>query len=425
MKNFLNLLKKDIKEIITPQLLVPLVIVVIFYGLIGNVMQTETKKASSPQPVLVVDYDKSTISSQFIENLKSVALPEVYYGGFVPPIAYAEMRKIDVVIEIPPGFEESIKAFKQPQMKVYSLIRGISVMSVSQPAKVKTVISAVSETLSNMYIKNFTNIDPAIIKNPIALKEYVVVNGKLGNASPEMVSNLLMSQVIFVPIILAFVIIFASQMIVSLIASEKENKTLETLMTVPVRRPFIILSKMLASSIMALIISAFYLVGMRSYFNGISMGEFSTAQGSSLLKALGLVYTPVQYFYIGLLLFLTIVASLALASILAVFAEDTKSAQMYLTPLMILIMIPYFLSLFTNIDTLSIPLKILVYLIPFSYPFIASQKILFGSTSIVYIGVLYLLLFSSIAIVVATRIVSSDRIFTTKVKRMKISLLGK
>jgi ABC-2 type transport system permease protein len=125
------------------------------------------------------------------------------------------------------------------------------------------------------------------------------------------------------------------------------------------------------------------------------------------------------------LLFLTILSSLALASILAVFAEDTKSAQMYLTPLMILIMIPYFLSLFTNIDTLSIPLKILVYLIPFSYPFIASQKILFGSKSIVYIGVLYLTLFSAIAILIATKIISSDRIFTTKVKKATFHLLGR
>jgi ABC-2 type transport system permease protein len=425
MKNFLNLLKKDIKEIITPQLLVPLVIVVIFYSFIGNVMQTETKKASSPQPVLVVDYDKSATSSQFIENLKAVSIPEVYYGGIVDPITIAKTKNIDVIIEVPLGFEASIKSFKQPELKIYSVIKGISIVSIAGPQKVKSVVSAVSDTLSNMYIKNFTNIDPSIIKNPITLKEYVVVNGKIGEASPEMVSNLLMSQVIFIPIILAFVIIFASQMIVSLIASEKENKTFETLMTVPVKRPFIILSKMLASSIMALIISVFYLIGMRSYFNGIPMGEFSSAQGASILKALGLVYTPVQYFYIGLLLFLTIVASLALASILAVFAEDTKSAQMYLTPLMILIMIPYFLSLFTNIDTLSLTIKVIVYLIPFSYPFIASQKVLFGSVSIVYIGAVYLLLFSAISIVIATRIVSSDRIFTTRVRKNRIRFFGR
>jgi len=149
---------------------------------------------------------------------------------------------------------------------------------------------------------------------------------------------------------------------------------------------------------MALIISAFYLIGMRSYFNGISGGELSGTQTSTILKSIGLTFTPTYYFYIGILLFLTIVASLALASILAVFAEDTKSAQMYLTPLMILVMVPYFLTLFTNIDTLSLPIKILVYLIPFSYPFIASKQLLFGNTSIVYIGVIYLSLFSAIAI---------------------------
>ncbi len=205
-------------------------------------------------------------------------------------------------------------------------------------------------------------------------------------------------------------------MIVGLIAGEKENKTLETLMTVPIKRPLIIVSKMLASSIMALIISVFYLFGMRSYINGISMGELTNAQNISLLRQLGLVYTPTQYFYIGLLLFLSIVAALALSSVLAIFAEDTKTAQTYLTPLMILVMIPYFLSLFTNIDTLSLPIKILVYLIPFSYPFIASQKILFGNMTIFYVGVVYLTLFSTIAVFIATKLIASDRIFTARVR---------
>lgn len=422
MKNFLNLLKKDIKEIITPQLLVPLLIVVVFYGFIGNVMQTETKKASSPQQILVVDYDKTSFSKQFIENLKEGTLPEVYTEAIIDPIRYAMSKKIDVIVEIPQGFENDLKSFKQPQLQIISIIRGISISSVRTPSKVKGIISVLNETLSNMYIKSFTNIDPNIIKNPIVVKEFVVINGKTSSTSPEVVLNLLMWQIIFIPIILAFVIMFSSHMIASLIASEKENKTLETLMTVPVKRPLIILSKMLASSVMALIISAFYLIGMRSYFNGVSMGEFSNPQTSQILKEIGLTFTPIQYLYIGILLFLTIVASLALASILAVFAEDTKSAQMYLTPLMILIMVPYFLTLFTNIDTLSLPLKILVYLIPFSYPFIASQSVLFGNVQIVYIGAVYLIVFSAVSMFIATWLISSDRIFTTKVARKSIFL---
>ncbi|MBP8612653.1 MAG: ABC transporter permease [Candidatus Atribacteria bacterium] len=416
MKAFLNLFKKDLKELITLQLLIPLIVVVAIYGFIGNVAQSEMKKTANPEPLLIVDYDGSTLSNEFITNLKSVSIPEVYKGGSMTPVEYAQSKGIPVVIEIPQGFEEGISQFKQPELKIYSVIKGISVTAISEPTKVKNVISLVSETLSNMYIRSFTNVDPAIIKSPISMKEFVVINGTTAEASPEVVSSLLMSQIIFIPIILMFVIIFSSQMIVGLIAGEKENKTLETLMTVPIKRPLIIVSKMLASSIMALIISVFYLFGMRSYINGISMGELTNAQNISLLRQLGLVYTPTQYFYIGLLLFLSIVAALALSSVLAIFAEDTKTAQTYLTPLMILVMIPYFLSLFTNIDTLSLPIKILVYLIPFSYPFIASQKILFGNMTIFYVGVVYLTLFSTIAVFIATKLIASDRIFTARVR---------
>lgn len=424
MKNFLNLLKKDIKEIVTPQLLVPLILVVVFYSFIGGVAQSENKKAALPKPVIVVNHDLTDYSKQFIENLKSVSIPEVYKESNLTPIEYAKSKGIDIIVEIPSNFGESLKTFKQPEIKIYSILKGSSIFTTINSSKISSIIASMNEVLSTMYIKNFTNVDPTFIKNPISLKEYVVINGKTSEVSPSVVVNLLMSQTIFIPIILAFVIIFASQMIAGLIASEKENKTFETLMTVPIKRPLIILSKMIASSIVGVIISIFYMIGMRNYFNGVSMGEFSSSQSVNILKELGLVYEPKQYLFLGILVFLAIVASLGIASILAVFAEDTKSAQMYLTPLMILIMIPYFLSFFTNIDTLSMPLRILVYLIPFSYPFLASQKLLFNDFQVFYIGVVYLTLFSLATVVVAAKIISSDRIFTQKVRKT-VKLFGR
>jgi len=146
------------------------------------------------------------------------------------------------------------------------------------------------------------------------------------------------------------------------------------------------------------------------------LGELTNAQNITLLRELGLAYTPTQYFYIGLLLFLSIVAALALSSILAIFAEDTKTAQTYLMPLTILVMIPYLLSIFVDINALSFPVKIIIYLIPFSYPFIASQQIMFGNMFIFYVGVVYLTIFSIVAVLITTKLISSDRIFTTRVR---------
>jgi len=422
MKNFINLLKKDIKEIITLQLIVPLLVVMVFYSFMGNIMQTEIKKYAEPQKILVVDYDKSNTSKQFIDNLKASTIPEIYKENSLNPIQYAESKDINVIVEIPKGFGADLNNFKQPSLKIYSVMKSISIASLSAKARLESVVKIINETTSNMYIKSFTNVDPNIIKNPILVKEFTVIKGAISPIAPEAVQNLLTSQITLIPIILAFVIIFASQMIANLIASEKENKTLETLMTAPIKRPLIILSKMLASSIMALVISFFYLIGMSNYLRGVSMGEIGNAQTSKILESIGLSFTPIQYFYLGVLLFLTILASLALSSILATFAEDTKTAQMYLTPLMILVMVPYFLTFFTNVDNLSLPIKIFVYAIPFSYPFIASQKLLFGNTSIFLIGVVYLLIFSLVSISIATWIISSDRIFTVRVKRKSFNL---
>jgi len=223
-ENFLNLFKKDLRELISFQLILPLVIVVVMFSLIGNITQGQANQAAKPEPLLIVDYDNSALSSQFITELKSVSIPEVYESNGATPVEYAQDRGISVVIEIPKGFEKSVSQFKQPELKIHSVVKGISINAISAPAKVRGVISLVSDTLSNMYIKGFTNVDPKIIKSPISVKEYVVINGRTAETSPEVVSSLLMSQMIFIPIILMFVIMTSSQMLVSLIAGEKENK---------------------------------------------------------------------------------------------------------------------------------------------------------------------------------------------------------
>ena len=79
---------------------------------------------------------------------------------------------------------------------------------------------------------------------------------------------------------------------------------------------------------------------------------------------------------------MAILCALGLAIILGVMVEDLKSAQTMILPLVFLIMIPYFISMFSDINSLSLPIKILIMLIPFSHPFIASQNIILGNYNI-------------------------------------------
>jgi len=248
-----------------------------------------------------------------------------------------------------------------------------------------------------------------------------MVNGKVAAISPDIVSQAFASQNLIIPIVLAFVIIFSAQMLASLIALEKQNKTLETLLTVPIKRSLIVFSKMLSVGVVALIISVVYLIAMNSYMSGITGGSigFGNNNVSAVLKQVGMNFTPLTYSLLGLSIFFAILAALSVTTILAVYAEDLKDVQAMLAPLMIFILIPYFLTLFTDPANLSLPLKLILYAIPFSHPFLATQNLMFGRFSPVILGIIYQILFSFVCIMIASKIFSSDRILTARVKFRK------
>jgi ABC-2 type transport system permease protein len=420
----MNLFKKDIKELVTIQLILPLIIMIAIYGFLGTLVKSETKKAMAPQNIVIVDMDKSAFSNSLIETMKQGNLIPVQSQSDNIEISLnvAKEKNIKVVIVIPDGFGQDVLSFKQPEIQVYSVMNSFSIMSMGQPSVVKGIIQTINDSISSQFIgEKFTGIPPEIVKSPIKTKDFVMVNGKVAAISPDIVSQAFASQNLIIPIVLAFVIIFSAQMLASLIALEKQNKTLETLLTVPIKRSLIVFSKMLSVGVVALIISVVYLIAMNSYMSGITGGSigFGNNNVSAVLKQVGMNFTPLTYSLLGLSIFFAILAALSVTTILAVYAEDLKDVQAMLAPLMIFILIPYFLTLFTDPAKLSLPLKLILYAIPFSHPFLATQNLMFGRFSPVILGIIYQILFSFVCIMIASKIFSSDRILTAKVKFRK------
>ena len=424
MKKFLNLFRKDIKELVTIQLILPLIIMVAIYSLIGTLVKSETKKAMTSQNVIIVDMDKSNFSTSLVETMKqgNIIPVQSQSDSIENSLNFAKEKNIRVVIVIPDDFGQDVLSFKQPEIQVYSVMNSFSIMSMGQPSIVKGIIQTVNESISSQFIKEkFTDIPPEIVKSPITTKDFVMVKGKVAAVSPDIVSQAFASQSLIIPIVLAFIIIFSAQMLASLIALEKQNKTLETLLTVPISRPLIVFSKMLSAGVVALIISVVYLFAMNNYMSGVTGGNIGLGNNVSLvLKQLGMNFTPLTYGLLGLSIFFAILAALAVTTILAAYAEDVKDVQAMLTPLMIFIILPYFLTMFTDPANLSLPLKLILYVIPFSHPFLATQNLMFGRFSPVILGIVYQIVFSFVCIMIASKIFSSDRILTARVRFRKI-----
>jgi ABC-2 type transport system permease protein len=326
----------------------------------------------------------------------------------------------NLLLVIPRGFGESIETQDIKEIETYSFLRTFSIVGSRSSIIINAVIKAMNEYLSNDFLKKrVPDVPPENLKNPIKSKDFVVVKDRMAEGKAEAVAGFVSSQSIFIPVILMMIIIYASQMVISAIAMEKQNKTLETLLTVPISRTSIVTAKMLASGLVGLISAVIYMVGFRYYMGGF-MGDVSEAAAASgvtgVIQQLGLTMSTKGFIILGVSLFFAILVALAMATILGVLAEDYRSAQSLIMPMIFLVMIPYFMSFFADPKTLSLPAKILLYAIPFSHPFLTSQNLMLENYSAVFFGILYMLAVFIVLIIIAARIFSTDRVLTMKLR---------
>ena len=121
-----------------------------------------------------------------------------------------------------------------------------------------------------------------------------------------------------------------------------------------------------------------------------------------------------DYLLVGLQLFLTILIALAVSMILGALASDVKSAQTAITPLMFALLIPYLMTMFFDINTVAMPLRIFMYIIPFTHTFIASNNMIFDNYTLYFGGLLYQIIFLAVVMTLAIKLFSGDRIFTIR-----------
>jgi ABC-2 type transport system permease protein len=421
MKKFTNLLAKEIRELINKQLILSLVMTLALFYFMGSLAKSEMKKAAAPQNISTLDLDQSALSKGILARLQSMnfKIDAVRAANTDAAVEACRRNETNLLLVLPEGFGESVARFEPKEIEMYSFLRSFSLGAIRKTETFKAIVTAMNSYLSDDFLKQkLPGVNPENLKNPIRSREFVVVKERMAEGSSSAIAGFVYSQSIFVPIILMMIIIYSSQMVISAIAMEKQNKTLETLLTVPIPRTSIVTAKMLAAGLVGLLSAVIYLFGFRSYFGGMTSGLGSAAGGgvSGVIQKLGLALTTNGYLVLGISLFLAILCALAMATILGVLAEDFRSAQALIMPIVFLVLIPYFLSFFSDINSLSLPVKIFIWAIPFSHPFLASQNILLENYRPVILGTLYMAAFFGVMVFMAARIFSTDRILTMKLK---------
>lgn len=427
MKKFKNLLLKEIRELVTAQLVVSLVFMLALFSFIGNVSRKEVERATATKTISALDRDGSPMSAAILEGLASARFKVERLEGMDTERAVDTARngESNLLLIIPPGFGESIRNLKPAEVETYSFMRSFGLIGSRSSAILRGVISALNGVISDATLRErLPGTDPGAVKNPIRSRDFVIVKDKTAPGSAADIAGMISSQSVLVPVVLMMIIIYSSQMVISAVAMEKQNKTLETLLTVPIRRTSIITAKMLSAGLVGLLSAAIYMLGFKSFMGGMTSDIQGSAQLFETMKQLGLTYSTSGYVLLGISLFLAILCALAMAMILGVLAEDFRSAQSMIMPLIFLVMIPYFLSLFSDFKTMSTPLKVFLLAIPFSHPFLTTQNLYLQNYTAIWGGILYMLVVFAALVVVAARIFSTDKILTMKLK-LKFSRGGR
>jgi len=409
MKEVMNLLRD--KKLLFGLVVVPLIL----FPVLGQFTSVGMSSAQGVTRVAVVNLDSGTYGKLLVKTLNAspnVSLTLINAGSVNEAIEKAQNMGQNVLVVIPRDFSSKLSSSQTASVQVYGIFTRIGAgmkESVSE-GRVRNVINVLNREIAVIKLKMIGVKNPNSFVEPVKAVSYSVVKGRVVDVPPSAVAAAISSQALSVPLIIFIMITLTSQMAAGSMAAEKENKTLETLLTLPVSRTTIVASKVFGTAVMGLIAAAAYMVGMRYYLGSLSL------KTSVSLSSVGLSMSPLGMILLALVVFLAIVFSLSLAMLIAVFSEDVQTASTLVSAVVLPLAFPSFVLMYTSIYSLPTSIRWLLLAIPFTHPIVDYRKLLMGDYSFVALSVLYLVVVAMVTLYITARVFSTEKVLTAHIR---------
>ena len=412
LKGFLNILVKELKELIRdPKIFLGMIIVpLIMFPLLGVVMNFSVQSAqekAEKATLLVLNNDGENLSEIFV-NFLNFSLRIVVVNNTKPEEVVNSLSEYNATqfIEIPNGFSANMTEHNyNPNVKAsvnsYGVFSGGGML---EDIGSSSAIDSLVERFNRIFAPNV-----------VYTEKSVIIKGEIQKGvDPAMLSGLMISQGIAMPITIMILLQVSMQIAATSVAMEKEEKTLETLLSLPIDRFTILMGKLSGSIIVAAVGALAFMFGFNFY-----IGSFMTSIPTEIsldLVSLGLVPSLLGYLLLGISLFVALISALALAVIMSAFAEDVRGAQSLVGFIYPLIFIPALLLMFLDVNSLPLALRIFIYAIPYTHPIIAAKAVTMGDYWTVMWGIIYVTAFTLVIMYVASRLFATEKILTAKLR---------
>jgi ABC-2 type transport system permease protein len=265
LKGLGNIILKELKELLRdPKILVGMIIVpLVMFPIMGLVIRgamESTEQRIQNLQIGFVDFDHDEVAqnvTSFLKGPLGVRLINISATSVDAAVEFLqkETNATDLIV-IPSGTTENVTNGVPAYFEVYSVFAGTG--GIAEMAGSSVVVQ---------YLEAYTKV---VSPDPYFTISKSIIKGKPVDVSPDALFSIVYSQVFALPITISILLVFSMQIAATSVASEKEEKTLETLLSLPISRFTILAGKLAGSIIVAAVGAVTILVGF-SYYTGAFM----------------------------------------------------------------------------------------------------------------------------------------------------------
>ncbi|KAB3532403.1 ABC transporter permease [Alkaliphilus serpentinus] len=327
--------KKEIKDLFRDKrtwiasVLIPVLVLPLMFYLMGMGQNKLEKSLQEDINISIISQQQSDIAD-YLKGAEGVEVIEAE-----DPFAALQAGEIKVIVEIEEDFQQKLAKETPAGIKlIYDEISNESTYSVSN---VEGVIYQYSEAVRNQRLEKL-GIRPEVLQPTVVSREAYVVEGKESQGGPT-----LMIVTFLLPFLLMmYPVVGGMPAAIDLGAGEKERMSLEPLLSTGASRLSILTGKYLTILLTSVI-------GVLTSITGF----FVASRISPNALPMDIRISPLSLvILIGVSLSIAMIVSGVMLAI-SVFAKSYKEAGTYLSPLMIFLMAPAYLTMFMEIRTVS------------------------------------------------------------------------
>lgn len=411
-----RLIAKELKELLRdPKVLLMSVLVpVALFVAMGTVVGWSAERAAEEaepagMSVALLDLDGGPVSQAFrsVSRQLGVEVLEVSTSDPGEALAVAASLGADVLVVVPAGASSNVSSLRPATLMTYCFLGDVTPAAGAKLAAVRALAEGVSDYVRTHVL---TEHAPAQIVRlslePVALKSFVVLGGRVlsGEAAPALVSSAIMMS--FAPMI---VLIFAAQIAAASMGVEKEERTLEVLLSLPVSRFDIVLSKLAGVTLVALLAACGYMAGLLYYVSAALKG---VQEGPSAGFALIMPVLGAGAVLVGLATFGAVLVTMSMGLAIAMLSRDVRSAHGLVGGLVAPVVILTLLAAFADLSTVSPAARVAMAAVPFASPTVALKAMIIGDKLTAAVAALSGLLEALAMVKLTSTLLSSELLVT-------------